>query len=362
MAATVSVFFPTDPSILGERTTLTAAVAAGATALPVVNTDGMSQTNGMLLIGELGSEEAEIKQSNGVSGSTLNCMALTRAHAAGTPVSTISANLRKVYGCATATGTYAVIGTSAYLGVGIPTGTVYPYSPTTYRYLKATYWQSITSSESLLADAAVVDIYDHINYCSVGAYKTYAGITGAEQDDEIAAALRAATATINAYLFGDSTQTLFSTTYTERVTTLRLTPDVLVLKHWPISSVTSITVDGTTVYPGSVSIETTDGAVVYLDSDLARPYAGQRLNASVVYVAGYTVLPDDVTIACQKLTANLLNKDTRDASGIRAYSIGTKRVEYDTSVTNQTIKADAIPSVIQSLLAPYKRSLIHRYQ
>jgi hypothetical protein len=362
MATAATVFFPTDRSLLGAMTTLTAAVSAGATSLPVVSDEGLTTSNTFLLIGELGTEEAEIKQINGgTPPNVVGCILLSRAHPAGTPVYAISADNINVYGCATKDGTYVLVASGLPLGVGVPLGTFYTYSPVAYRYLKATYYQGVLNSESPIADAEVIDCYDKINYSSVGAYKTYAGITDASQDDDIALALRASSSTINAYLFGDASQSLWSTTYTERVPVPRRESDVLILNHSPIQSVTSIAVDGTTVYPGSVDIETTDGYLVYLNSPLARPSRGNRLNASVVYVAGYTSLPEDVTLACQKLTSNLLNKDTRDAAGIRSYSIGTKRVEYDTSATTLA-NASAIPPSVQSLLAPYRSSLIHRYQ
>ena len=85
-------------------------IAAAATSLTVVDNLGFANTN-LLLIGELGAGQTEIKKVNAAvtTGTALTTTAVTFAHSAGTPIRKILFDQWRIYGNSTNTSTGATL-------------------------------------------------------------------------------------------------------------------------------------------------------------------------------------------------------------------------------------------------------------
>lgn len=364
-----TVFFPTEPLVLGARTYLTAACNAAATSLALKNATGFVANN-YLLVGSLGAEDAEQVLPNGTPGTTYTVFATTFAHAANTEVTCLRYHQRKVYGCATPDGTYVSIATINCV-YDAPLGNYYTYSGTTYRYFKATYYNQVTNEETDISLATAIDSLGQFWYTTLAEYKAYAGLTDTDRDDEIAMLLPIYTDLINLHLFGSTTETLFLKSYTDTITIGTTMDDldrgvrqgdILVVPHGPVQTVTGISIDTISCYPGGlVAINKIDGRRIFLNNILPGGTATRRHPISVTYTAGYATVPGPVKLAIFKLLQLGLNQDLRDAVGLRGYSIGTKRVEFDVSAGSEAASRSSVPASVAALLAPFKRRSIYVY-
>lgn len=173
---------PTEDFVRGERTTLTADVAAGANVtLTIENNDGYAEDT-FIVVGREGSERAELAQINQAvtPGTTVRVATLARAHKIGEPVTLYRFNQRKFYGALTADGEYTELtgdGSPLPIGVDDPQGTLLEYSGATYLYFKATYYNSETATETDLDDSAAVSANDSSRYCTIYGIRKMAGFT-----------------------------------------------------------------------------------------------------------------------------------------------------------------------------------------
>lgn len=352
-------------TVLSTATALTAGVSAAATSLPVTLSTGTHFVIGRkLLLGTLGAVDAELVTIAAIPTTTsFTTEALVRAHSATVAVTSLVYDSVRMETATDAAGPWTLQETRP-IDVANPRGTYFQYTGTTASHFRFRFYHTVTGAWEATGTTVVTPSDDASSYTTIAAYKAYAGITGVDQDEEIFTAIGAATAAINSYLFGDSTQSLLSTTYTEKVTTGQQGSDILVLRHAPITAVTSITLEGTVLYSSTVSllaIDALDGYLVYLDSALPGGGPTYRKPITVVYTAGYSTVPADVELACQQLLAISLSRDLRDAVGVRAYSIGSKRVEFETGATTGGSKDGAIPASVRSLLAPYRRTKFYTW-
>lgn len=360
-----SYYHPTtSATVVGEATTLSANVAASATTLPVVLSTGTYFVTGRkLLLGTLGEVDAELVDIADIpDGTSFTTEAIVRAHTSGDNVSSLIYDSVRMYVATSADGPWTLQETRP-LNVANPRGTFFQYTGTTASHFRFLYYHTVTGAEQAVGTTVISPADESYFYTTIADYKAYAGITGVDQDEEIYKAINAWTKVINGYLFGDSSQSILSTTYTEKTTVGNAGGhDILVMQHSPITAVTSVTLDGTTVYTNGgaslMEVDAYEGYLIYMDGTLTASGSTRRKPVTVVYTAGYSTVPADVALACQKLVALSLNQDLRDAVGIRAYSIGSKRVEFDTATTGGN-GASAIPANIQALLKPYKPSRIY---
>lgn len=137
-----------------EQTFLTAPVSAGITSLSVKNNQNFAGSQ-RVLIGDMGTETAEIISVSGVSGGTTITLssATTFAHPTDTPVYILQFDQVKFYRATSSSGTYTVVATVA-LDVDNDEKKTY-YDDTTglsSYYYKVSLFHSISSVESTLSD------------------------------------------------------------------------------------------------------------------------------------------------------------------------------------------------------------------
>lgn len=133
---------PTLPS-----TTLTAASAAGGTALTVADNAGFVQ-NDLILIGNYGDETSEIKKVNASvsAGTALTSTTLTYAHPIGTPVRKVLWDRIELNRSSTLAGSKTVISNAIYIDPSAP-HTEYINTGTTGSYYFVRYYDGTTYSE-----------------------------------------------------------------------------------------------------------------------------------------------------------------------------------------------------------------------
>lgn len=173
----------TEDFIKTERTRLATDATAGTDVLlSLENTDGIAD-GAYIVIGNEGSELAELQQVNqAVSGATSARVATLKFnHQKGEPVTVYRYNQRKFYGSATATGIFAELtsdGSPKDIQVDDPQGTVLEYAGTAYAYFKATYFNSELDQETDIADAEATLADESRRYASLWAIRKHAGLAG----------------------------------------------------------------------------------------------------------------------------------------------------------------------------------------
>jgi len=128
----------------------------------------------------------------------------------------------------------------------------------------------------------------------------------------------------------------------------------LKLDKFPVTSVTSVTVvdqsdDSSTVYNGSVFyVDLVTGVIRFnqnnVDPANANVFLSGFQNITVVYVAGYTTVPEDIIQAVIQLILFFNN----NAGGIKSEKIGDYAVSYSGSSGNN------LPQYIKNMLDPYR--------
>lgn len=173
----ISFFAPIEDFVLSEKTELTSAVSASATAttLPVSNTQGFS-VNDFIIIGKIGSERAEIRKITEITDATnLKVELLKLGKQKGDPVTKIAFDKRRLYRSTAKDGTYTLLQTKD-IEVDNPMGTYFEDlgGSSSYWY-KCTYFNSLTGTETSLDDAEAVQGGDVQHYASIYQIKRMAG-------------------------------------------------------------------------------------------------------------------------------------------------------------------------------------------
>ncbi len=166
---------PIEEFIKTDKTEITADVAAGSDKAITVKNGNEFAVNDYIIVGVLGKETSEIAKITVVSGNTITVGTLNLAHKDGDPITKVLFNQRKLYGCATKTGTFTVIETKD-IEVDSPQGTYFEYTGD-YIYFKCTYYNEHTLEESSIADAVAVLGGESDRYCSIYAIKKQAGLS-----------------------------------------------------------------------------------------------------------------------------------------------------------------------------------------
>ena len=174
---------PTEDFIKLERTTLNADVSAGSNvSLSLENNDHLAD-NEFIVIGQEGSEVAELQQINDavVAGQSVQVETLLFNHKKGEQVTKYRYNERKFYGCTTRTGTFVELvadGSPKAIQVDDPQAAIIEYTGAEgYIYFKATYYNSEESLETDIDDAEIIVSEESTRYTSLYAIRVQAGLT-----------------------------------------------------------------------------------------------------------------------------------------------------------------------------------------
>lgn len=150
---------PTDEWIKEAVSKLAADVVVGSNvSLTLEDNAGFAQ-NCFAVIGQPGTEQGELEQVNQAvtPGTGVRVATLLFPHKKGEIVTVYRYNKRKVYGSLTVGGSYTELtgyGSPALIAVDNPQGTIFEYNGGEgYLYFKATYYDSVGTTETALADA-----------------------------------------------------------------------------------------------------------------------------------------------------------------------------------------------------------------
>lgn len=192
-----------------------------------------------------------------------------------------------------------------------------------------------------------LDPVQPIAFVSATDAKAYVGVTGSADDALIDSLCKAASASLEGYC---------NTIFGQRTVTEIMWPEdaitSLVLAHSPAISLTSISFDDTAQTVGNYLLMKSAGVVRNSNGD---QIPAQKV--TVVYVAGYGTLPDDVLEATRQLVKFLYGAKSRDAAiasesidgvGSAAYRGLEDVVKGPTGV--------ALPGPIAALVARHVRS------
>lgn len=145
---------------------------------------------------------------------------------------------------------------------------------------------------------------------------------------------------------GGSVLTLREETLTE---TVRLTErsDGLILSRRPVSSITSVVEDGTSLVGTDYEVDPRSGLICRLRDDRGIAWSCRR--SVIVYVAGWAAVPDDLKMAASLLAKDFHSVGARDSNLKRIKVDGVDEREYWVSPTSDPL----ISNEVAALLAPY---------
>lgn len=168
-----------------ETSELTADVAADATTITVKNPSNFAQ-NLYLVVGTLGSERAEMRRIDSVSGSTITLASgLSFAHSQFEPVNVLNGNQIVIYRADMSANQHPIIEDYVeLLTIGIDadqmTTEYNDVSGTEFSYYRAAYRNSATGNESQITDSVAVEGTDSgeggWNYVEIDDIRTFAGL------------------------------------------------------------------------------------------------------------------------------------------------------------------------------------------
>jgi hypothetical protein len=145
---------------------------------------------------------------------------------------------------------------------------------------------------------------------------------------------------------GIAVPTLRSETLTETFRT-GMSRQRLLLSRRPIVSVTSVVEDGVTLTGADYEIDASTGILLRLESDEPADWAWGKI--TVVYVAGWATVPDDLKLAASKLASEIYTVGTRDPNLKRIKVEGVDEREFWVAPSSDPL----ISSEVDALLAPY---------
>src|SRR5262249_15826714 len=144
-----------------------------------LNNDNIA-ANDYIVIGQEGSEKAELQLVSSVSGNTtVTVGTLKFDHKKNEPIRKYRFNQRKFYGSETETGTYTELtsdGSPVTIQTEDPQGTLLEYTGSDYLFFKATYYNSTTVEETDTEDAQAAQGDESNRYTSIYNIRKAAGM------------------------------------------------------------------------------------------------------------------------------------------------------------------------------------------
>jgi uncharacterized phiE125 gp8 family phage protein len=128
--------------------------------------------------------------------------------------------------------------------------------------------------------------------------------------------------------------------------------DAVVLARKPVSAITSVTENGTTLDEAAYELDAAAGMLYRLCSSKRRPWTYGRwgeLKIVVAYTAGWDTVPDDLVRAAQRLVKHFYDTDGQEANLRIDYNEGVNRTEFFAAPGDTLLPGD-----VDALLGPYK--------
>ncbi len=111
----------------------------------------------------------------------------------------------------------------------------------------------------------------------------------------------------------------------------------LYLQQYPVKSISSVTVDETTLSTDSYKIKKSNGNLIRVKGTWPKG----DINILLTYIAGYIEIPSDLELACKHLVKSYFNSD------IASFST--------TFQEGMVFRPEALPAQVKTLVAPYKK-------
>lgn len=188
------------------------------------------------------------------------------------------------------------------------------------------------------------------NLLSVEEMRAAVGVTGSGSDAALlilnGRVSRAIAAHCRVASAGIAVPTLRQETLTETFRT-GMSREKVILSRRPIVSVTSIVEDGETLTSADYEIDASSGILTRLEDDEPACWSWSKI--VVVYVAGWSVVPDDLKLAASKLASEIYTVGTRDPNLKRIKTDGVDEVEYWIGPATDPL----VSQEIDALLSPY---------
>lgn len=311
MAQNVSVNNFDSNNVL-ELAVLDADVAAAATSITLQNNQDFVDGS-LVVLGPLGSETAElVRVTDNPSGNvTLQVSALKFAHSKFDPVTRIFGDQIRLYRAANtnavapADASFVQVGSNVDIDIDQLTTDIYDSSGGSDYWYRYTYFNSDSSSETILADSNVMRGGGVGDYCSLDDIRRQAGFTNARYitDAMIDEKRQAAQSTISGKLSGKYTVP-FTTPINPLIKdmTIRLAAGWLLLQQYDRQSVTGA--KGQAMVDSVMNADKT--------GDLDRLYSGDMVlvgtdgasTATGTSTTGFTGWPNDSTPVNQSFDGN----------------------------------------------------------
>ncbi len=209
----------------------------------------------------------------------------------------------------------------------------------------------------MLSSLTVTTAANTYNLTTLATVKAELGITDQTQDANIAIWIQHASGVVASYcnrVFGQETV----------VETFRLhggcgiTPERLVLRRLPVSSVTSVVEDGDTLTSDDYELDSEKGWLLRLDGS-DNPSFWSRSKIVITYVAGYALLdslPFAIEQACIELVKSRFHNSSRDPLAKRIKVEGVDETEW--WVGGVAGSSGALPPNVIDLLAPFRNNIV----
>ena len=178
--------------------------------------------------------------------------------------------------------------------------------------------------------------------------KDHLGITGSDSDVKIARwIVSASDAIARACLRVFASETISETLFLDQ------SLESIVLRRYPVTSIATVTLDGTVLDPAEYIVDPETGILIYLISGEKAKWVGSKVG--ITYVAGYnltTLTPPSLSQACLALVAHQNSSEGRDPMAKRVEIPDVMTVDYWVGGSGA---AGELPPEVVSLVQPYRK-------
>lgn len=134
---------------------------------------------------------------------------------------------------------------------------------------------------------------------------------------------------------------------------LKCWTDRLVLSRRPVTTMTSVVEDDTTLSPADYELDAASGVLHRLSGDVYARWLARKIVVS--YTAGWVTVPDELKLAAMKLAGVFYSEGQRvDPSIKREITPDVREVEYWVSPSSDS----ALPQDVLDLIAPYRNIVV----
>lgn len=185
---------------------------------------------------------------------------------------------------------------------------------------------------------------------TIAELRAAAGVSGAGEDDALEAiGARVASTIARLCLVGDvppTPPTLREETLTQ-VFRRYEGDEALTLARRPATSITSVVVDDLTLETTDYELDIASGLLYRLCDDYRTLWTGSK--ATIVFVAGWSIVPHDLKLAASKMVADIYATASRDPNLKRTRIEGVGEREYWVSPSSDPLASQEV----MELLIPY---------